>query len=87
MRRGEAFVLRAVPGQGALLLLRTSGPGPLDLDVQVNGRAAGRWQATRGPGLQEHSLPLPAALVDRERLEVRVTARAPFPSLHYWLAQ
>ncbi len=87
VRRGEAFVLRAVPGQGALLLLRTSGPGPLDLDVQVNGRAAGRWQATRGPGLQEHSLPLPAALVDRERLEVRVTARAPFPSLHYWLAQ
>jgi hypothetical protein len=87
VREGEAFTLSARSGKPAIVLLRTLGPGRLDLEVHVNGEPAGRWQSQLRPGFNEQPFFVRGNLVSGSSLEIELRARIPYTSFHYWLMQ
>ncbi len=87
VHQGERFRLKASTGQPATLICRTHGPGPFDVVVRINGRAAGRWQTKLRPGLQLIDFPIPADLITTAQVTVQLEARRPYTSFYYWLVQ
>jgi len=85
--QAEEFVLRARPGTPAALVMRSAGPGRLDLKVEVDGQPAGQWRAPLQPGLGTYTHTLPGKLLKSEQVRIRLTAKAPYSSFHYWLLQ
>jgi hypothetical protein len=83
----ERMRLEATPGRGAALVLRTAGPGALDLEVVIDGAPAGRWTAERPRGFGELRFLLGARAVVHDRLELGLRARVAHPSFRIWIAQ
>lgn len=87
VQQAEEFVLRARPGTPAALVMRSAGPGRLDLKVEVDGQPAGQWRAPLQPGLGTYTYALPGKLLKSEQVRIRLTTKAPYSSFHYWLLQ
>jgi len=85
---GEEFTMRVHPGRAAILLVRTTGPKPLDVKVSVDGRSAGRIRA-RPPafGFGEHPLLIAPGLVRNDPIRIRLSTRVEYTAYHYWLMQ
>jgi len=91
---GEAFTMRTVPGQSALLVGRFLGQSSVHLQVRVNGQVLGPWGYGPIPGRwQEQKIEIPAAMITgtRTRVEIQVDATRPDLEFHrpfyYWCYQ
>ncbi len=91
---GEEMALAARPHEPGWLVLRTDARNGAGLAVSVNGRAAGIWHYSQVAGeWQDSVFPIPADLVDTDRLRLRIEADAEAPGFlqhgayHYWLYQ
>jgi hypothetical protein len=84
---GEELRLSARPGKPAVLVMRTLGPGPLDLDVFVDGREVGRWRAQRPVGFSVPHFIIDGPHIRGELVTVRLESRKKYTSFHFWLMQ
>lgn len=91
---GEAFELRTVPGQDALLVGRFLGQSPVRLQVKVNGQVLGPWGYGPIPGRwQEQAIEIPAAMITSTKTHVEIDVDTKQPDLefhrpfYYWCYQ
>jgi hypothetical protein len=90
----EEMRVRVRPGQWLVMVMRTETEREFELDVRVNGRAAGRLKAERlALAWTEPVLQIPDSLVVDSLLTVSVrqvsgpTAGENYNSYHYWFLQ
>lgn len=74
----ESAMMR-MPAEGGRLIVRTvAGQKPIDVEVHVDGRSLGTLHVDAGEGFAEPSLPLPAGLPERAKVEL-------LPKQHGWV--
>jgi hypothetical protein len=85
---GEEFTMRAHRGKAAVLLVRTTGPAPLEIKVFVDGRAAGLLRA-RPPiyGFGQPPFLIAAGLIKNDPVRIRTETKVEYTAYHYWLMQ
>ncbi|MFW6050843.1 MAG: hypothetical protein ACODAU_06695 [Myxococcota bacterium] len=86
VRSSERMVLRGVPGQPLVLVLRTDGPGGGELAFEVSGTTLGTLRIPEGrPRLRELTFRVPGARVrERNELIVGRLGGGAVTSLHWW---